>query len=167
MLMPFRNSRRARGPLLLGWFIASLLAVASSPTVIPAEGGDSDRTQPAATATAERFGFPLVEVRRDPFVPFPGDVTSTGASGDDSTFALPPNDAASGLPTGVPRTGSAPTLRAIIVGTAPKALVDIAGRPTLVSVGSQLFRSTVVSIQKDGIVLANGESLGFSEGRPR
>ena len=106
MIMPFR-SPRARCPAALGWFATLLAAVASTPTLIPAEGGEMDRFQTAATAAAAaRFGFPLLEVRRDPFVPFSADQTSVAASGDESTFALPPNDAANGFPTGVPRTGS-------------------------------------------------------------
>jgi hypothetical protein len=161
------NRRTARTFLLLGYLAVLLLAVWSSPTIIPAEAGDD----PAPSlfdppAVPERLRFPAVQVRRDPFTPSLeiGAGTEGMPSDDGGGIVLPPNAAAE---EGATATRSVvPTLRAVILGASPRALVDLAGRSVVVAIGSPLLSSIVTAIGKDGVVLQDGESLHFAEKHP-
>lgn len=113
-----------------------------------------------------------IAIVRDPFVADARAERRTEPN-DPPSFApipgipvLPPNRAALGAVPGAP---DAPvTVRAIVTGTHPCALVDLAGAMILVRPGDRLLGRRVESIDLAGIVVTGGLRLALdSEGVPR
>ena len=63
-----------------------------------------------------------------------------------------------------PSAGRA-AVEAVIVGAAPRALVQVSGRDLVVGIGSSLLGSTVVGIDAAGVDLRDGRKLPFSRVR--
>jgi hypothetical protein len=99
------------------------------------------------------LSYPALAIRHNPFV-------RPTASVGDNEDTLPPDLV---LP---PNAGiaSPPRVEALILGTVPKALVEIDGRTAIVGVGAKLDGSVIVEIDVRGIELDNGERLAL-EGR--
>ena len=96
--------------------------------------------QPLPTLT-----FPSILIKHDPFIPS----TIDGLASNDRSF--------NGMADAA--TSSVPLVRAIVVGTSPRALVEIAGAPQVVGIGSALAASIVTSIDAAGVQLQTGQIL--------
>ena len=59
-----------------------------------------------------------------------------------------------------------PVLRGVIVGSKPRALLEMGGKLTIVGIGTPIGNSTVLAISEKAIVLDDGETLRLPEGRP-
>jgi len=149
------------------WTTATAAALLFALCCLPA----SDRAQtvdesiasfPASASVPQHFRYPTIDVRRDPFVPTDeNDQTESEiASNDVPGFTLPPN---AGALEGARGLGGAPIVRGIILGLHPSALVEISGRLVLLSAGSPLLGSTVAEIDRSGVLLRDGDRLGFLE----
>lgn len=101
--------------------------------------------------------FPRSELRiaRNPFegVPAPPQTQTLPALPELAT--LPPNVGA-----------GIPTLRAVIEGRPPRALVEVGDRPTIVRVGSHLGLATVTSISAGAVRLDDGRTLHLTDAKP-
>jgi hypothetical protein len=148
---------------------ASLWAAAACAAVLIGLGpfGSALPANEESPAPAIRFdvpympthlAFPVVSVSRDPFVPAVAASVRTLADAETEAGApgvLPPNAAAAG-----------PVLRGVIVGSKPRALLEMGGKLTFVGIGTPIGNSTVLGISEKAIVLDDGETLRLPEGRP-
>jgi hypothetical protein len=139
---------------------APLLALCCLPVELSAESGNRVTSPPRIDppAVPERIHFPTIVIRRDPFAASPDALateSSTGDGSDAASLVLPPNAAI-----------AAPVVRAVILGDDPKALVDLAGRPLVVGIGTPLADSTVVAITRTAVVLQDGERLRMTGWHP-
>jgi hypothetical protein len=158
MIQPITTNRRRnalRVSVTLCTVAMLLLPLAASP-----QSGATATSGPegaiALPAIPPPLTYPDVTVRHDPFdrpavalVDADGGVLPAG-------FVLPPN-------AGI---ASPPRVDAVILGTEPKALVEVDGRSVIVSVGTKIEGSSVVGIDSQGIDLENGERLVFASPQP-
>jgi hypothetical protein len=151
------NQRRSVARGSLATCIVSLLLL---PLAVPprTSAGTDPNAQPPMHDLPEippPLAYPALAIRHNPFVrptsPFDAD-----------TDALPPDLV---LP---PNAGIAapPHVQALILGSVPKALVELDGRTTIVGVGSKLEGSAIVNIDARGVEMDNGERLGLEGQRP-
>lgn len=139
---------------------SAVFALCCLPTAIPAESVMPEPTphfEPPALPA--RLHFPTIVIRRDPFVgslETAADATAAmPGAGDPSDLVLPPNAAV-----------AAPVLRAVILGPAPKALIEVRGRSIVAGIGTPVADSTVVAIEANAVLLQDGEWLRMTEKRP-
>ncbi|MEO6835926.1 MAG: hypothetical protein ABI231_08480 [Candidatus Tumulicola sp.] len=155
-----RTAKRsaARRCLAFASAIVLLLALGALRSALPAEGGDeSPPPEFDAPVAPQQLRFPTILIRRDPFASDIGGAAGGAPLGGDdgADIVLPPNAAA-----------VAPVVRAVILGAAPKALIEVAGRPIVVGIGTPLANSVIAGISESGILLRDGESLRLTERRP-
>jgi hypothetical protein len=128
------------------------------PAALPEQDGLAQAADAVNLASVpQRLRFPEITIRRDPFLAT-GVATEGGAAVGDRNgggIVLPPNAAA-----------STPVLRAVILGSVPKALVEIAGRSAIVGIGSPLADSTVVEISPTSLLLEDGVMLALPGNQP-
>ncbi len=84
-----------------------------------------------------RLVFPEIAIERDPFTP---------------TVAM--QNANAGEP-------GAPTIRAIVLGEAPRALVDVGSGVQMLGIGDKLGADTIVEIDAKGVQLSGGARLAL------
>jgi hypothetical protein len=110
----------------------------------------------------QRSDVPPLLPFRDPFVPDQEAYTPAGSSTEEMlrgvNVVLPPNAGAQNQGA-LPGSGVGLTLRAVVIGTDAKALVESSGEVRLVSVGDRLGDAFVIAIQRDGLKLSNGLRL--------
>ncbi len=172
MVPPLRDSDRR------ALMYIALLAVCGTLLLLPLAGEssssmvDADATSKAmplaGSAELEGLHFPDIPVVRDPFVP---DLAEAGVPAHDVSpdeekigMALPPNEGASNMPLPSASEGAAvPIVRAVILGTQSKALVDIAGQVRILGIGDKIGVSTVTAVDANGLSLNNGSRLVLLE----
>jgi hypothetical protein len=138
------------------------LVVALAPLATSADDESSRTLATDFPASLQPLRYPALSLTRDPFLAPPSlrlDAAPTEAiAGIGPGFILPPNLAASadGGPTVVPIGVS---LRAVVVGNIPKALVQIGTRTLLVGIGSRVAGSIVVEIDAKSVRLSDGTRL--------
>ncbi len=110
-------------------------------------------------ASLQPLQYPALSLSRDPFLVPPSlkldAVVPEPIPAIDPGFVLPPNLGASvdgGSPVGV-------SVRAVVVGESPKALLQIGRRTVFVGVGSHVGGSIVVEINAKSVRLSDGTRL--------
>ncbi|HEY1680761.1 MAG TPA: hypothetical protein VGF98_03885 [Candidatus Tumulicola sp.] len=113
-------------------------------------------------ASLQPLQYPALSLRRDPFmapVSLKSDpVVPEPIPGIDPSFVLPPN-------LGASADGSSPvglvsaSVRAVVVGESPKALLQIGSRTVFVGIGSHVGGSIVVEIDANSVRLSDGTRL--------
>jgi hypothetical protein len=106
-------------------------------------GGELPVGRTGTPPPLQALAYPKLVVDRDPFVP-EGETIAAGGAADSSV----------------------PLVRAVVLGDAPKALIETAGRPEFVGIGSIVAGSVVTAITRDGVVLDSGVRLSFGAALP-
>jgi len=157
MIQPLTANRRrtmVRCSLTLCVVSLLLLALAVPPRSAAGAAPKDDGVR-GLPALPPPLTYPKLSVLHNPFArPAPAIADDGDALPPD--FVLPPNDGIASLPR----------VQALVVGTVPKALVEIDGHGAIVGIGTKLEGSTIVGIDSGGIVLENGERLPFEGRRP-
>jgi hypothetical protein len=139
-------------------FIVALVVVIGP---LPTSANDeSTSTLPInVPASLQPLQYPALSLRRDPFLAPPSlrpdAIPPEPIPGIDPGFVLPPNLGASvdtHSPLGV-------SLRAVVFGDIPKALLQVGTRTVVVGVGSHVGGSIVVEIGADSVRLSDGTRL--------
>jgi len=128
--------------LVLG--ACAVLPLTGQSTMIAGAAGTQSPLGPRTRlALPSQMAFPDYSIARDPFVPdrrFQADVS----------VVLPPNAGA---------MANAPIVRAVVVGDAARALVEINGAVRVVAVGDKIGYLTVVQITSSSVFLSDGSRL--------
>lgn len=143
MLHPL--SRRQRVTLLQWSLIVSVSAVAVLVLLQSVE--DSGEANAGELRAAFRW--------REPSLPMRPAFPSIAITHDPFAREAAPQDSSAGNAT----------VEAVIVGAAPRALVQVSGRALVVGIGSSLLGSSVVAIDAAGVDLRDGRRLPFSRVR--
>jgi hypothetical protein len=100
-----------------------------------------------------------IVVHRDPFATYETfDPATTALSGSAANLVLPPNDAIDG--DGEDRSDdAAATVRAVIAGPAPQALLESGGRTRILGIGARFAGAQIVGIDLRGVILSDGRRL--------
>jgi hypothetical protein len=116
----------------------------------------------SSPASLQPLQYPELSLSRDPFLAPPSPkldaVVPQPIPGIDPDFVLPPNLGASndgGSPVGPVGV----SVRAVVVGDSPKALLQIGRRTVFVGVGSHVGGSIVVEIDANSVRLSDGTRL--------
>lgn len=113
-------------------------------------------------ASLQPLQYPALSLRRDPFtapVLLKSDaVAPEPIPGIDPGFVLPPNLGAS-ADGGSPVGPVGASVRAIVAGDSPKALLQLGSRTVFVGLGSHVGGSIVVEINANSVRLSDGTRL--------
>lgn len=152
------NQRRSVTRTSLATCIVSLLLL---PLAVPPRTSAGTPSSIAGTMRAlpdipPPLTYPALTIRHNPFMR--PDLPIAGGDEDmlPPDFVLPPN-------AGI---ASPPHLKALILGVAPKALVEVDGQTAIVGLGMKLEGAAIVRIDSRGVELDNGERLGLEARRP-
>ena len=151
--------------LMLGGF-AVLPLTAQSSFVAGAAGAHAPSYEASLTMPA-RLTFPAFSISRDPFVPSQGvrerleGAAMRLGQGEDIGAVLPPNAGAAGAAPSLPHTVpvAAPILRAVILGSPPRALVEEDGTVRVLAAGDRIGDLRVTAIGAQGVTLSDGTHL--------
>lgn len=140
MLLPL-NARTRRTTLRVGLSATigamSLLALALPASGVALEGGAALRHPASLPTPLPPLAVPTVDVERDPFI-----------------SDRPPGPAGQ------------ITVRAIVLGASPKALVDEGGDERIVGVGDAIAGGRITGMSSDGIALDDGRHIPFDGTSP-
>lgn len=165
MLQPLRANER-RSLLRLSFVLCSaslLVAPLTLPASFEAQAGvESGAFRQTIPQIPDRLVYPQIDVTRDPFAADRAPVHDDMTAVDGLPIVLPANRGADAMNQ---EPGHA-AVRAVIQGSSPQALIDIAGRTEVVGIGSAVAGSSVVKIDPGGVLLENGTRLPFEDKEP-
>lgn len=151
------NQRRSVARVALATCIVSLLLL---PLAIPprtsAEPNGFTANVRVLPEIPPPLTFPSLRIRHNPFLRPSQPIEGGEEDVLPPDLVLPPN----------PGIASPPHLQALILGAAPKALVEVDGRTAVVGVGTKIEGSEITEIDARGIEFDNGERLELEGRRP-
>jgi hypothetical protein len=136
--------------------------------VASAQGTDV-MPEPHRFEVPKALTFPGVAVMRDPFVADPAALPLSGGvrfngGGSDIGIVLPPNAGADGI---LPApTASGIVVRAVVIGSESRALVDSGDGVHVFSIGDRIGNATIVGIDRSGVTLSTGVRLTLQTRTP-
>jgi hypothetical protein len=157
-------------PLSTHRSIQTIVALALTFGPLPTSADDESTSTLAINSPASLLPlqYPALSLRRDPFFapqpPTSDAVPPELIPGIEPGFVLPPNLGAS-ADGGSPVSPIGVSVRGIVVGGIPKAILQIGARTVFVGVGSRIGGSIVVVIDARGVRLSDGTRLLLTQSR--
>ena len=168
MLPPIRDNDR-RFVIALATILCSSSIVLLPLTAQSARDSSADVALAASGVPLEApapLSFPAISVTRDPFASdaaAPESSASATAPLDTQNIVLPPN---AGAGEDSPAPGSAVAVRAVVLGSQSRALVDFGSTVRVMAVGDVLSGAAIASIDGEGVTLSNGTHILLTQARP-
>ncbi len=146
--------------------VAVVLAFGPLPT-----SADDESTSPLAMnspSSLQPLQYPTLSLTRDPFLgpqsPISDPFRPEQIPGIEPSFVLPPNLGAS-ADSGSPVGPIGVSVRAVVIGGIPKALLQVGARTVFVGLGSRVGSSVVVEIDAHSVRLSDGTRLLLAQSR--
>ena len=142
----FDDDRRSLARLagMMAFGALAVLPLTAQPSFVASATAEPQPLKEDALLPPARVSFPDYAVQRDPFVAPRADLSDPLLQSAGS------------------RGASLPIVRAIILGTPARALIEVGGTMRVVGVGDRLGESAIVRIDADAVTLADGTHLALS-----